>query len=147
MNLERWLAKVGGWTEHIVWWHTCVHAWNYVILLGTMNKYNAGNEMHVFMLKIVWFYWLLWTNVMLELKCICSCSKLCCVQRTTVRCRNWVVYSELTFAAKSVLVAVKLHSLPKVCSTTNMWFAVEIELSAANEHLLPKVCWLQRIYD
>jgi hypothetical protein len=42
-----------------------------------MYKCNAGTEMHVFMLEIVWFCWVLRTNVMLELKCMCSCLKLC----------------------------------------------------------------------
>jgi hypothetical protein len=77
MNLERWPAIVGGWTEHVVWWNACVHAWNCVILLGSMNKCNARTEMHVFILQIVWFCCVLWTNVILELKCMCSCLKLC----------------------------------------------------------------------
>jgi hypothetical protein len=63
-----------------------------VILLGSMNKCNAGTEMHVFMLEIV-----------LSVVNKHSLLKLCCLQQISVHCRNCVVCSELVFAVESVL--------------------------------------------
>jgi hypothetical protein len=62
-----------------------------------------------------------------------SLLKLSCLRWISIHCRNCVVCSELTFAAKSVL------------SVVNLWFTIETELSAANQCSLPKVCVLQRI--
>jgi len=50
-----------------------------VIILGSKNKGNAGTEMHVFM------------------------SKLCCLQRSSVRCRNYIVRNELAFVVEIIL--------------------------------------------
>jgi hypothetical protein len=121
--------------------------------------------MHVFMLEIVCICWVLWTNVMLKLKCMCSCSKLCCMQRTSVWCQNCVICSKLVFATEIVLFVGNQHSLLKLCcvqrtsvccclqwTSVHCWncvvcsklMFVESVLSAANQHSLPKFCCLHR---
>ena len=61
-----------------------------------------------------------------------SLSKLCCLQRISVRCRKCVFYSESVICCRNWVVCSELA------------FTTKIELSAAN---LLKVCVLQRIYD
>jgi hypothetical protein len=40
--------------------------------------------------------------------------KLCRLQRINIRCRNWVVWNELTFVAKSCVLQQNCDSLPKL---------------------------------
>jgi hypothetical protein len=126
-----------------------------MILQGSMNKCNAGTEMHVFMLEIVWFYWVLWTNVVLELKCMCSCLKLCdyvafyeqmkCLNwNACVLARNCVVCSESALAAESVLSTAKQRSLLKLYVYSKLVLPIEIVLSAVNQRSLLNVCCLQQ---
>jgi hypothetical protein len=81
----------------------------------------------------------------------CSLSKLCCLQRSSVRCRNYVVCSASEFAAKIGLCAAKQCSLRNCVVYSESVFIAEIVLSAvtsvhcrnvlstANQCSLPKL--------
>jgi hypothetical protein len=72
-------------------------------------------------------------------------SKLCRLQRISIRCRNWVVCSELAFAAESCVLQWNCDSLSKLCRpqwigicyqmacfAAKLWFAAETVSAAAN---------------
>jgi hypothetical protein len=63
----------------------------------------------------------------------------------SVRCKNYVVRSESTFAVKMVLSAAKQFSVPNCVGYSESVFTFKIVFPTAKQCLLPKVCCLQGI--
>jgi hypothetical protein len=136
--------------------HVCVFCWNYWKIMCWNWWFQCVCPARNCWKSICWNWWFQCVCVLLELSdswyvgivtaCeVCVHAKMCRLQRISIRCRNWVVCSELTFAVELCVLQRNYDSLPKLsrlqrmnircrigCSAEKMWFAAKTVSAAAN---------------